>query len=138
MLTVPLPEGFTRRPANAADADAIYELIAGCELADDGVVEVARNDVTVGFERHGFDPDLDMLLVFEGEDLAAWAELYRSRAEADVRPSHRSRGIGAALLSWIEARARAIGEPRVGQTKTDANTGARELFITTGYEPSWT
>ena len=137
-MTVALPEGFTERPANAADSDAIYELIAACELADDGVVEVDRHDVAVGFERHGFEPDLDTLLLFEGGDLAAWAELYRGRAEADVRPTHRGRGIGAALLSWIETRAGALGEPDVGQTKTDANTGARELFVTSGYEPSST
>jgi mycothiol synthase len=133
-----LPEGLRSRPANAADAEAIYELVASCEFADDGVVEVDRYDVTVGFERHGLEPDLDTLLVFEGGDLAAWAEFYRGRAEADVRPTHRRRGIGAALLSWIEARARVLGEPRVGQAKTDANTGARELLVTSGYETSWT
>ena len=137
-MTVALPEGFDWRPATAADAEAIYELIAACELADDGVVEVDRYDVIVGFERHGLEPDLDTLLVFVGEDLAAWAELYRGRAEADVRPTHRGRGIGAALLSSIEARAGVLGEPRIGQTKTDANTGTRELLITSGYEPSWT
>ena len=133
-----LPEGLSSRPATAADADAIYELIATCELADDGVVEVDRHDITVGFERHGLEPELDTLLVFEGKDLAAWADLYRSRAEADVRPTHRGRGIGAALLSWIESRAGALGEPRIGQSKTDADAGARELFLTSGYEPSWT
>lgn len=137
-MRVALPEGLTQRSANAADADTIYELVAACELADDGVVEVDRHDITVGFERHGFEPALDTLLVLEGEDLAAWAELYRARAEADVRPTQRGRGIGAALLSWIEARAEAFGEPDVGQTTSDANTGARELFITSGYEPSWT
>lgn len=137
-MRVALPGGFEWRSATAVDADAVYGLIAACELHDDGVVEVDRHDITVGFERHGFDPDLDTLLVFEGEDLAAGAELYRGRAEADVRPMHRGRGVGAALLSWIEARAAALGEPAVGQTKTDTNTGARELFITSGYEPSWT
>jgi mycothiol synthase len=138
LVTVSLPEGLTHRSANTADAEAIYELTAACELEDDGVVEVDRYDVTVSFERHGLEPDLNTLLVFEGEDLAAWAELYRGRAEADVRPPHRGRGIGAALLSWIEARAGALGEPRLRQTKTDANTGARELLIASGYEPSWT
>jgi GNAT superfamily N-acetyltransferase len=137
-VNVRLPEGLSSRPANAADAEAIYELIAACELEDDGVVEVVRYEVTVAFERHGFEPDLDMLLVFEGGYLAAWADHYRGRAEADVRPTHRGRGIGAALLSWIEARAGAMGEPRVGQAKTDANTGARELLITSGYERSGT
>lgn len=117
-MNVRLPEGLSSRPASVADAEAIYELIAACELENDGVVEVDRYEVTVAFERHGFEPDLDMLLVFEDGDLVAWADHYRGRAEADVRPTHRGRGIGTELLSWIEARAGALGEPRVGQTKT--------------------
>ena len=133
-----LPDHLTSRPATAADATAIYELVAACELEDDGVAEVDLHDIAVGFERHGFEPALDTLLVFDGQDLAASAELYRSRAEANVLPTHRGRGIGTALLRWIEARAVALGEHVVGQTKTDADTGARELFLTSSYDHSWT
>ena len=104
-MNVRLPEGLSSRPANAADAEAIYELIAACELEDDGVVEVDRDEVTVGFERHGLEPDLDTLLVFEGGDLAAWAELYRGRAEANVRPhAPRARHRGRAPLVDRSAR----------------------------------
>ena len=40
-----------------------------------------------------------------------YAEIYRRRGEGDVRPSHRGRGIGAALLGWIERRAHASSRP---------------------------
>jgi mycothiol synthase len=137
-VTIELPDGLVTRPATPDDAGAINELVAACELADDGVVEVGEPDITVGFGRHGFDPALDALLVFDRDELVAWAELYRGRGEADVRPSHRDRGIGAWLVSWIEDRARELGDDEVGQTKTDANAAARELFLSNGYEPSWT
>ena len=127
---------LARRPRRTSPS--IFELIAACELEDDGVVEVDEDDVTVGFGRHGFDPELDTMLVFDRDELVAWAEIYRRRGEADVRPSHRGRGIGLALLGWIEGRAPELGDPEVGQTKTDANAAARELFLANGYEPSWT
>ena len=76
--------------------------------------------------------------MFERDELVACAEIYRGRGEGDVRPSHRGRGIGAALLGWIEGRARELASTQVGQAKTDANTAARELFLANGYEPSWT
>ncbi len=128
----------TARPATPDDANAIFEITVACELHDDGAVEVDLDDIVVGFERAGFDPATDLLLMLDGDEPVAWAELYRRRAEADVRPSHRGRGIGAALLGWIEGRARELGEPEVGQTKTDANEGARELFLAMGYEPTFT
>ena len=137
-MTIELPDGLVARPATRGDTGAIYELVAACELADDGVVEVDEHDIRVGFGRYGFDPALDAVLVFDHDELVAWAELYRRRGEADVRPSHRDRGIGAWLVSWIEARALELDDDEVGQTKTDANAAARELFLSHGYEPSWT
>jgi GNAT superfamily N-acetyltransferase len=137
-MTLDLPAGLVARPATATDADVIFELVAACEVDADGVTEVDMHDITVAFGRHGFDPSLDTLLVFDGEELVGRAELFRRRSEGDVRPSHRAGGIGTALLEWIEARGRAVGDADVGQTKTDANAGARELFLAMGYEPAWT
>jgi mycothiol synthase len=133
-----LPPGHTSRPATAADAAVIFELVAACELEADGVAEVDEHDITVAFGRHGFDPALDSRLVFDGDALVGWAELFRRRSEGDVRPSHRDQGIGTALLDWVESRARDLGDPEVGQTRTDANTRARDLFLARGYEPAWT
>lgn len=137
-MTIELPDGLIARPATPDDARSIYELVAACELADDGATEIGEDDITVGFGRHGFDPMLDSLLVFERDELIAAAEIYRGRGEADVRPSHRDRGVGAALLGWIERRATELASTEVGQSKTDADTAARDLFLANGYEPSWT
>jgi GNAT superfamily N-acetyltransferase len=136
-MTIDLPKDLTARLATPEDARSIFELLAACELADDGVVEVDEHDITVAFGRHGFDPTLDSLLVFERDELVACAEIYRGRSEAGVRPSHRGRGIGTAVLGWIERRATELGATALVQSKTDANTAARELFLANGYEPSW-
>jgi mycothiol synthase len=134
-LSLELPPGLTARPATAEDIPAIVELIAACELEEDGVTEVEEDDVSFG--RHGLDPELDTMLVFDRDELVAWAELYRRRAEADVRPSHRGRGIGSTVLGWSEGRGRELGDPEVNQTKTDANAGARDLFLANAYQPRW-
>ena len=135
---VKLPNGLSARPGTPDDAEAIFDVISAAETVDHHVVEADLDDVVVGFERTGFDPAHDLVLVFDGDEAVAWAELYRQRAEADVRPSHRGRGIGTALFGWIEGRARELGDADVGQTKTDANTGARDLFLANGYEPTFT
>jgi GNAT superfamily N-acetyltransferase len=135
---IELPDGFTSRPARADDIDAIFDLVAAAELDIDGVAEVDRDDVEMGFGRAGFDPATDCILLFEGDLPVAWADVHQNRAEADVRPSHRGRGIGAAILSWTEARARGLGESKVSQTITDANAAAAALFTANGYEPTRT
>jgi mycothiol synthase len=136
-VSLDLPPGLTSRPATAADARSIYELVAECEIAEDGKAEVDEDDVRISFDRPGFDAARDTVLVFDAGDLVGWAQLYRKRGETDVRPTHLGRGIGVALLRWIEARAREMGDDRVGQTTTDANTRARDLFLSHDYEPSW-
>lgn len=134
-MSLELPPGLTARPAGTEDIPTIVELIRACELDADGVAEVVEDDVS--FERHGFDAGLDTVLVFDDDQLVAWAELYRRRAEAEVRTSHRGRGIGSTLLRWSEDRGRALGEAAVNQTKTDTNVSARELFLANGYEQRW-
>lgn len=133
-----LPEGLTARPASLDDVDVMTALIAAVELDVDGVAEIAREDLVVDFGRSGFDPESDSLLVFEAEMLVACAEIWRGRAEVDVHPAYRGRGIGAALLAWTEERAREVGWPTAGQTIADANTAAIELFRRNAYAPRWT
>jgi mycothiol synthase len=136
-VTIELPDGFTSRPATAGDATAINDLIAACELADDGSVEIDEEDLVMGFGRVGFDPSADTTIVFDGDLLIGWAEVYRGRAEVQVLPTHRRRGLGAALLAWTEARAFALGSAELDQTTTTADMEARELFLAAGYRPKW-
>jgi GNAT superfamily N-acetyltransferase len=137
-VTVDLPDGLTHRPTTPTDVEVLYELIGACETHEDGAVTIDREDVEMGFDRLGFDPSEDSLLIFDDARAVAWAEVYQNRAEADVRPSHRGRGIGSSLLSWTEGRALAQGETKVSQTVTQANAGAAELFASRGYEPTRT
>lgn len=133
-----LPDGLTSRPASRDDVDAITELIAACELDLDGMAEIDRDDVEMSFGRAGYDPRRDCVLLLEGDALVGWAEVHHTRAEADVAPSHRGRGLGATLLAWTERRARGTGQATVGQMVTDANTAAAELFRRNAYEPTET
>jgi mycothiol synthase len=137
IVTIELPDGLTARAATTSDAPAINDLIATCELADDGSVEMDEEDLVVGFGRVGFDPSADTTIVFDEDLLVGWAEVYRGRAEVQVLPTHRRRGLGAALLAWTEARALALGSTELGQTRTAADKDARELFLAAGYRPRW-
>jgi len=61
------------------------------------------------------------------------------RARRGRRPSLAPRsGIGSALRAWTEARARELGFPDVGESKTDADVAAKALFLSNGYEPTYT
>lgn len=137
-MTIDLPEGLVQRPASTGDVDALTELIGACELHDDGEIGIDRDDVAMGFTRAEYSPAEDSVLVFDGDELVAWAEVYQNRAESCVRPSHRGRGIGSILLAWTQERALAHGESKVSQTVTDANVAAAALFAARGYEPTRT
>ena len=61
----------------------------------------------------------------------------RSFVHTEIDPSFGGRGIGSQLMRWIELRARAHGDAVARQTRSDANTGARDLFLSNGYEASF-
>ena len=117
--------------------DAIFALVASCELANDGVSEVHPNDIAQAFD---LAPDGAVLAVDDARGLVAWATVVNGRAEADVHPDHRGGGIGAALIAWTEEQARASGRNRVRQIVTDSDIVARQLFEKHGYaavQTSW-
>ena len=130
---MPLPEiaGLTARVATRDDVAAITALITAGEIADNGVAEVQVMDV-----EHALDlaDAPDGVIVVEGPDgLVAWATVADGRADAEVHPDWRGRGIGASVLAWSEARARESGSARVRQVVTDSDTAARSLFEGAGY-----
>ncbi len=133
-----IPDGLTSRPATPDDIGTITELIAACELDLDGVAEIDPGDVEMSFGRAGYDPARDCVLVLDGAELVGWADIHGGRAEADVRPSHRGRGLGTALLAWTEWRALETGQAVADQVVGDANLPASELFRRSGYEPTET
>jgi ribosomal protein S18 acetylase RimI-like enzyme len=130
--------GMTVRPATAADAKPIYQLVAGCEADLDGVAEIDLDDIVFDLARPGSDLDHDTRLVRDAAsgELVAWAQVYKGgeRADVSVHPEYVGRGVGTALLDWIEARAQEMGSERVGQTVTDSNAAALAMMRGRGYE----
>ena len=137
-MSIDLPEGFAARPATREDAATMLELIVAAEVHYDGIAEVDASDIEMDFGRVGFDLATDCIVVLEDEEPVGWANVYRERAEADVRPSHHRHGIGAAILRWTETRGRETGAAKVAQTVTDNNADAKALFLANGYGPTWT
>jgi mycothiol synthase len=135
-----MPEGVSTRGALPDDARRVSELIEAADLVDIGEKMVDLSDIESDWaspERAIAD---DVLLVESGGELVAWAQVNGDRADADVHPSHRGRGIGLALVDWTERTALERGgggEPRIGQTVIEGLSGTRELFIDRGYEWGW-
>jgi GNAT superfamily N-acetyltransferase len=131
IMTLPDIPGLTARAATRSDVPAIAGLIAACEIANDGVAEVHPTDVEQSFDLASND---EGVIVVEAPDqLVGWATLAGSRADADVHPAWRGRGVGSALLAWTEARARASGVTELQQIVTDADKGANRMFEAAGY-----
>jgi mycothiol synthase len=131
VVTLPRVPGLTTRAATRSDVPAITALIAACETADNGLAEVHPTDVEQSFDVA--DAEAGVIVVEAPDQLVAWATLADGRAEVDVHPAWRGRGIGSALLAWTEARARAAGMPEVRQVVTNADAGAHLLFEGAGY-----
>jgi ribosomal protein S18 acetylase RimI-like enzyme len=130
-VTLPRLPGLTTRAATRSDAAAITALIAACETADNGLAEVHPTDVEQSFDLA--DAASGVIVVESGDQLVGWATLADGRAEVDVHPAWRGRGIGSTLLAWTEGRARASRMPDVRQVVTNADTAARRLFEGAGY-----
>lgn len=138
MASEPLfPLGLTMRGARSADLPEVTALLRSSEEFDAGEGIVTIEDIESEWMLPGFDPSYDTLLVSENGDAVAYAEVPGWRVEATVHRDARGRGIGTALLSWIEERAMERTPPgdeiRVGQTIIDTNTDAISLFVRRGY-----
>ena len=134
-----LPEGLAAHPVTFDDVDAVTSLVTACELAVHGESDTDRSEVEAYWRQPSFNLAADSLLVSEGDRVVAKAEiLHGRRADVNVYPSARGRGIGTALLKWTEERARAVGSKLLGQTVPDEDHSAVELLTGHGYARLWT
>ena len=131
-------EGYLWRPLGPADLQAVFELECAGEVFDEGVVELDLSDLQADWRRPGFRPEVMSVGVFAGEVLVAYATVFLGRAEALVHPLQRGKGLGVALARWTWEVARAEGRDRVGQTVSENERAAEELFRNLGYEPTHT
>jgi mycothiol synthase len=130
-VTLPRAAGLPTRVATLSDVAAITALIAACETADNGLAEVHSTDVEQSIDLA--DAGAGVIVIEAEDQLVGWATLANGRADVDVHPAWRGRGIGSALLAWTEERARAAGMPEVRQVVTNADTAAHRLFEDAGY-----
>ncbi|HEX6331372.1 MAG TPA: GNAT family N-acetyltransferase [Actinomycetota bacterium] len=137
-VNVEFPDGFGARAPAMEDLDAVTEVAAAGELAVDGVVDIAADDIRGHWQRPSFNLSSDAVLVLRGDRPVAYAEVAGGRAWVHVHPDVQGRGLGTALLTWTEGRARELGAEKVGQTKSDNDDAAIELLTANGYRVRWT
>jgi mycothiol synthase len=129
-----LPEGLASRTLTVADVDDVVAMVNRCELADIGETMWERADLLSDISTGTFDVRRDWLGVFDGGAPVAWAMVERpARAFVDVDPGHRARGVGTALRTWTEERARAMGLERIAQVIEDRRTDVTGMLDRAGY-----
>lgn len=133
------PHGLTTRVLTLGDVDDVIAMVNECEMHDTGEWMWERADLLSDSATDGFDREADWVGVFDEAEIVGWAMIVHLRsAWADVHPAYRGRGVGTWLRRWSEARARAKGAPRVGQTLDDALIGPQQLLLDAGYTPRHT
>jgi len=135
---IALPPSLVSRALRHDDAATVCDVVSESEEHDLGEPMIDLEDIVSGWQRPGFDLATDSIGVFEGDEMVACAEVFRGRrADACVRPGHRGRGIGRALLRWTWDTARAAGSSLVGQPVPEGSSAA-ELLRKNGYDELWT
>ncbi|MEV7397124.1 GNAT family N-acetyltransferase [Aeromicrobium sp. NPDC092404] len=129
-----LPTGLDTRPLTMADVPAGARLVGACEQHFVGEIFIDEGDVTAMWTAPGVDLSTDSVGVFEGDALVAGAIMDDRRfVVAEVLPSHFGRGIGTALIEWIDAHARDKGLPIAEQEIASTDTVGAALLEVSGY-----
>ena len=113
-----LPAGFSSRPATEADLDAVVALIEAAQRDVMGDTEDVREYVEWIWHVPHVDLGRDTLLVSDGSEVVGYGEAFWDPASPGpmyvggaVRPSHRTRGIGTAILERNRELVRERGAP---------------------------
>lgn len=111
-------EGYTWRPLRRSDAAAMRGLYLACDEAGGGSDARSVLLYEADFDSPETTPATDTLAAVDARGkiaALAWVAVSqaikhqdRARIEGVVHPDYRGRGLGAFLLTWMEARARQI------------------------------
>ena len=143
-------EGITWRASTIDDLDALLDCARACALVDHPWFMPTRDEYEEDFTVSNIDPRRDTIhaedasgqIVARGIALrTATAEtIVRVITDSGVRPSHRGRGLGTALRTWLDGRAlqhlAAADERLPGWVLAyvpEAHTVKRELLERRGY-----
>jgi mycothiol synthase len=138
---MPLPEGYSVRPATRNDAEAITEMFIEQERLHNGEPESTVEDLYDDWSNPGVDMQRDTWTVFSGDELAAYAGIVKSippdtyTAYGGVRPSHWGNGLGTFLFETVENRAVEIakGAASVRQWVDASDEAAVTILKSRGY-----
>jgi GNAT superfamily N-acetyltransferase len=133
-----LPSGLTSRPLTLDDAPGVHAAIEAEELVDLGAAEMTLEDVIADWQRPSYDIAASTIGVFDGDRLVAYGDHSGGDvAYTAVHPEYQGRGIGTAIAGWLQAKARAAGETRIG-TQVPEGSAADRLMADLGYRLRWT
>jgi GNAT superfamily N-acetyltransferase len=108
-----LAKVYQSRPAKMEDAQAVAELFNYCSREIIHKDEFEAGELVAGWESDSLDMEKDTLMVWEGEKLIAYADVWgvlppyvRVNTWVRVHPDYKNRGIGWVLNQWVEERAK--------------------------------
>jgi len=139
---VNLPAGYSARPAEIGDLDAVVELVKAADLADAGVQDPVREHLQYTWERASVSLERDTRVVLAPDGrLAAYANVEGNHPELSlelwvrVHPAHRGGGLGSALLDWGEALSleRSPTVPVLRNSVSHEDAVAHDLLEANGY-----
>jgi ribosomal-protein-alanine N-acetyltransferase len=84
------------------------------------------------------DPETNVVVAAESSGIQGFGIMFYASDDAHlllfaVRSAHRRRGVGSAILRWLEEVARAAGARRIRVECTRENSGARNFYGEHGY-----
>ena len=133
------PEGFTTRPATPADATAVADLVNAFERA---YVEepdtVDAEEVAGWWARLAPERDSRLYVAADGRlaGVATLSDRNQGKLDLDayVLPEHAGRGLGGAMVDWLEQETAGRGLERAQTAALTADTAAGRLLHGRGYE----
>jgi mycothiol synthase len=146
MSELNLLNGYSARAPKTEDAQAITNLIIACDIAEVGEPDFAIEDLLTDWGRAGFALARDARVVTTATGhLAGYVQVWEREpgaffyAHGFVHPQYHRRGLGAALVRWMETRAReslSDGQfARLMHYIYHPNESARTLFERAGFRP---
>ena len=144
-------EKFTIRPATVADVPTILELIRALATYERAPDEVSATEEILKETLFGKKPAAEVLLLFENEVAAGFAVFFHNFStwlgrpgvyleDLFVRPEHRGKGYGRALLVHLAKIARERNCGRLEWAVLDWNEPAIQFYRKLGAKPmdEWT
>jgi mycothiol synthase len=136
---ISLPPGYILRPVQMEDADQVLAVLNACSLAMFGREEHERAEIISEWTMPGLDLANSMRLILNPEGQAvAYLEVWDMDEEpvhpwvwGRVHPDYEGRGLGRALLAWVEERC----QQSVAKCPPDVRV-AYEVAYTAGYQPA--